>query len=159
MENVDIKRKIKQLYLSDQLSREALRGLEAIYLDICGEKLDVSDFVNAEKEENKDLVFYGPKDTYLQKVRENKPLITVIIPTHNRAQMLCKCVDSVLKQDYENVEILVIDDFSTDNTQEVIADRYKEEHRVRYIRNDKNLGMRNTQACRWCVQTALNMTL
>ena len=141
MENADIKKQIKQLYLTDQLSREALRGLKAIYLDICGEELDVSDFVNAEKEENKDLVFYGPKDTYLQKVRENKPLITVIIPTHNRAQMLCKCVDSVLMQDYENIEILIIDDCSTDNTTEIIADRYKEEHRVRYFRNDKNLGM------------------
>ena len=140
MENADIKKQIKHLYLSDQISREALSGLEAIYLDICGEELDVSNFINAEKEENKDLVFYGPKDTYLQKVRENKPLITVIIPTYNYCHKICKCIDSVLMQDYGNIEILVMDDCSTDNTPEVIADRYKEEHRVRYVRNEKNLG-------------------
>jgi glycosyltransferase involved in cell wall biosynthesis len=45
------------------------------------------------------------------------PLVSAIIPTYNRASLVCAAIDSVRQQTYENVEIIVVDDGSTDDTQ------------------------------------------
>lgn len=66
------------------------------------------------------------------------PLVSVVIPTYNRIYTLPASVDSVLKQTYENLELIIMDDGSTDGTKEYvesIADK-----RVRYRRADKNMG-------------------
>jgi len=65
-----------------------------------------------------------------------KPMISVIIPTFNRADCIGKTIESVLEQTYTNFEIIVVDDGSTDNTQEVL-EPYKD--RICYIYQD-NLG-------------------
>jgi glycosyltransferase involved in cell wall biosynthesis len=51
------------------------------------------------------------------------PLVSVIIPTKNSSKTLAKCLDSIKGQDYENIEIIVVDNYSTDKTLE-IAKRY-----------------------------------
>ena len=48
------------------------------------------------------------------------PLVTIIIPTYNRGNTLARAVASILQQSYENFELLVVDDGSTDNTKDVI---------------------------------------
>jgi glycosyltransferase involved in cell wall biosynthesis len=48
------------------------------------------------------------------------PLVSVIIPAYNRADLVCETIDSVLSQDYPHVEVLVLDDGSTDHTVEVL---------------------------------------
>src|ERR1039458_8209652 len=45
------------------------------------------------------------------------PLVSVIIPTYNRASTICKTIDDVFRQTYKNFELVVIDDGSTDDTQ------------------------------------------
>jgi glycosyltransferase involved in cell wall biosynthesis len=77
------------------------------------------------------------------------PLVSVIIPTYNRAALLTEAVNSVLLQTYQNVEIIVIDDGSTDNTTEVMA-QYGD--RVRYTRRPnagvnvaRNLGLKQAR--------------
>lgn len=50
----------------------------------------------------------------------NDIIFSIVIPTYNRARIIMKAVNSVNKQDYENFEIIVIDDGSTDNTRKVI---------------------------------------
>ena len=60
------------------------------------------------------------------------PLISVIIPTFNRASFISEAIDSVLQQSYQKIELLVVDDGSTDNTAEIMS-RYTADPRVRFF--------------------------
>lgn len=78
---------------------------------------------------------------------EDKGKVSTIIPTYNRAHLICDAIDSALTQDYPNHEVLVIDDGSTDNTGELINSRYRGLVRYVYQQNRgqaaaKNLGIR-----------------
>jgi glycosyltransferase involved in cell wall biosynthesis len=61
------------------------------------------------------------------------PLVSVLIPTYNRAHCLANAIDSALAQTYPHVEIVVVDDGSQDHTGELIAARYGDDPRVRYV--------------------------
>ncbi|MGI8557745.1 MAG: glycosyltransferase family 2 protein, partial [Solirubrobacteraceae bacterium] len=60
-------------------------------------------------------------------------LVSVIIPTHNRASQVTGAIDSVLAQTHRDLEVIVVDDDSPDDTRCVITTRYKAEPRVVYI--------------------------
>lgn len=64
--------------------------------------------------------------------------VTVQIPTYNQEKYLARAIDSVLMQDYPNIEIVIADDNSTDGT-EVLVKKYSDE-RIKYFKNEKNLG-------------------
>jgi len=66
------------------------------------------------------------------------PKVTIMIPTYNQAHMVSRAIESALAQTYPNLEIIVSDDASPDNTAEVVA-RYNDP-RLRYCRNEQNLG-------------------
>jgi len=68
----------------------------------------------------------------------NEPFVSIVIPTYNRANLISMSIESVLNQTYKNFELIIVDDCSTDNTQEVISN-FKDP-RIRYIRHDQNLG-------------------
>jgi len=68
------------------------------------------------------------------------PLITVIITTYNYAHTVGVAIDSALAQDYPELEVLVVDNCSTDATPELV-ERYRADPRFRYIRNESNIGM------------------
>ncbi len=67
-----------------------------------------------------------------------KPLVSAIIPTHNRAVLLERAIRSVQHQTYPHLEIIVVDDASQDNTDEVVESFG--DPRIRYIRHDNNRG-------------------
>ncbi len=69
------------------------------------------------------------------------PLITIGIPTRNRASLLMDCVASALAQSYRNIEVLVSDNASTDHTLEVL--RSVDDPRLRVLENVENIGMVN----------------
>lgn len=68
------------------------------------------------------------------------PLISVYIPTHNRKEKLHRAIKSVLNQTYENFEVIVCDDGSTDSTMEFITDIQRKNPKIHYVRNEKPLG-------------------
>jgi len=70
----------------------------------------------------------------------NQPLVSVILPTYNRAYIVSKALQSVLSQTYRNFEVIVIDDGSTDNTKEIITNIACKDSRVKYFRNNENKG-------------------
>ena len=66
--------------------------------------------------------------------------VSVLIPTYNSERHLAECLDSVLAQDFDDMEILVSDDSSTDGTLSVIKDYATRDSRIRWWQNSKNLG-------------------
>lgn len=81
--------------------------------------------------------------TVVVKEREQNELISVIIPTYNRVGLLGRSIQSVLTQTYTNLELLIIDDCSRDNTGEFVKSLSDE--RIRYYRNDHNMGLSRTK--------------
>ena len=70
----------------------------------------------------------------------DQPLVTVIITTYNYAHTVGTAIDSALRQDYPNIEVLVVDNASTDRTPELV-EKYTSDPRFRYVRNAENIGM------------------
>jgi|GEM_PF-878279 len=62
----------------------------------------------------------GSRQMTTQTIEKPHPLVSIIIPTYNSSHFLPECLNSVLSQSYENIEIIVIDDGSTDNTTDVV---------------------------------------
>jgi glycosyltransferase involved in cell wall biosynthesis len=63
-------------------------------------------------------------------------LVSVIIPTYNRARCVIRAVGSVVGQTHGEVDVIVVDDGSTDETRAVVNDTYGSDPRVRYVRQD-----------------------
>lgn len=68
-----------------------------------------------------------------------KEKISVVISTYNRKLYLEKAIDSVLMQTYQNIEIIIIDDCSTDNTKDIM-NKYQGNKKIKYYRNSINKG-------------------
>ena len=69
-----------------------------------------------------------------------KPLISVNITTYNRSHLLERCVISVQQQSYLEIEINIVDDFSTDNTIDVVKRMQKNDQRINLLCHSKNKG-------------------
>lgn len=94
-----------------------------------------------------DSIFEGHRGLYVVDVPNNSStkkmsnsegekvnkLVSVVIPTHNRADLLPRAIESVLKQTYANFEIIVVSDGSTDNTEDIVKKYSEKDSRVKYI--------------------------
>ena len=70
---------------------------------------------------------------------ENKDLVSIVMPSYNTASFIGQSICSVQAQTYENWELLIVDDCSADNTDEVVQP-YLADSRIRYFKNEKNSG-------------------
>lgn len=71
----------------------------------------------------------------------NKEKLSIIIPVYNTTKYLRKCLDSVLNQTYKNLEVILVNDCSTDNSQSIIEEYCKKDTRFKCVMNPKNLGL------------------
>lgn len=74
-------------------------------------------------------------------------LLSVVIPVYNTEKYIAECIESILNQTYDNIEIICVDDCSPDNSASVIKKYMEKDSRVKYIRHSENKfqgGARNT---------------
>jgi len=62
--------------------------------------------------------------------RLTDPLVSIVVPAYNVEKYIKKCVDSLLNQTYENIEIIIVNDGSTDNTSKIIRNNFFDEQKV-----------------------------
>lgn len=74
-----------------------------------------------------------------------KPLISVIIPTHNRKEFVIQAIESIKKQEYDNIEIIIIDDCSTDDTLVSIKNLSKSIDNIKILSNSETLFANNSR--------------
>ena len=74
-----------------------------------------------------------------------KDLISVIIPSYNREHTILRALKSVINQTYSNIEIIVVDDCSKDNTVPIIKSLMKKESRLQLLINNENQGPNYTR--------------
>lgn len=86
---------------------------------------------------------------YRARKQDNK--VSVIMPTWNRALIIERAIDSVISQSYTNFELIISDDGSTDNTEEIVHGYSSSDNRIIYIKNDhagvsrtRNSGLQNS---------------
>ena len=76
-------------------------------------------------------------------------LVSIIMPSYNTAKFISETIESVLAQTYTDWELIIVDDCSTDNTDEVV-ESFLPDNRIKYIKNEKNSGAafsRNRALC------------
>jgi len=65
------------------------------------------------------------------------PKLSIVVPTYNRENYLKECLDSIINQNYPNLEIIVTDDNSTDNTENICKEYIKNFSYIKYVKNTK----------------------
>lgn len=70
-----------------------------------------------------------------------KPLISIVIPAYNAEKYIAETLDSVMHQTYRNFEVILVNDNSTDCTEEMMNEYAKKDDRIQIYRNDKNGGV------------------
>lgn len=69
-------------------------------------------------------------------MKDNTPLVSILIPAYNVQEYIGKCLDSVLGQTYTNIEVVIVDDGSTDITADIIADYAARDERIVLVRKE-----------------------
>lgn len=74
------------------------------------------------------------------KIPEKKPQVSIGLPVYNGEKYVGKAIESVLSQTFKDFELIICDNASTDQTEKICREDATKDSRVRYYRNEKNLG-------------------
>jgi cellulose synthase/poly-beta-1,6-N-acetylglucosamine synthase-like glycosyltransferase len=74
------------------------------------------------------------------KYSSNSKKVSVIIPNYNNGLFIEKCINSILSNTWENLEVIFIDDLSTDNSLEIVKSKFSENPKVHIYQNHTNMG-------------------
>lgn len=76
---------------------------------------------------------------------KHSPLISIILPTYNgKPQWLSQAIESIINQTYQNWELIIINDASTNEIEKTIIEYASKDKRLHYIKNKKNLKLTKT---------------
>lgn len=73
------------------------------------------------------------------------PLVTIILPAYNGAKWIEKAILSALGQSFQDFELIVMNDCSRDNTEEIVLTLAERDQRIKYFKNEQNLGVQKTR--------------
>lgn len=97
---------------------------------------------------------------------QDKPLISVIIPAYNSEKYIAQCLDSIIRQTYKNIEIVIIDDGSTDNTNNILKSYESNHDNIKLILKSnggvssaRNLGLKEAKGEYIALQDADDISL
>jgi GT2 family glycosyltransferase len=71
---------------------------------------------------------------------EPQPHISIVVLNYNGGKYIQECIESVLKSEYDNFELLIVDNNSTDQSIDIIQTVFSNDHRIKLVRNNKNVG-------------------
>ena len=71
----------------------------------------------------------------------SSPLVSIIVPIYNIEKYISKCIESIIKQTYTNIEIILVDDASLDRCGEICDKFAEDDNRIRVIHKEKNEGL------------------
>jgi len=71
----------------------------------------------------------------------NDPLVSVLVTVYNRENFLGEAIESIINQTYKNIEIIIVNDGSTDRTEEIIRSYMKKDERIILLNNNENIGI------------------
>lgn len=74
-------------------------------------------------------------------MKDEKYKVSICIPAYNGENFISKAIESCLKQTYENIEIVIVDDCSIDNTLYIVQNYLKKDKRIKLYKNKRNLGL------------------
>lgn len=80
-------------------------------------------------------------EKYILKNNKNIPKISVFIPIYNKEQYIKRSIGSIQRQTLKDIEIIAVNDCSTDNSLEILKQLAKEDHRIKIINNKENRGL------------------
>ena len=69
------------------------------------------------------------------------PLISLIVPVYNTEKYLKRCLDSLINQSFKDIEIIIVNDGSTDGSKKIIEEYLEKDNRIKYIEQEKNKGL------------------
>ena len=88
----------------------------------------------------------GHPGHFLREVRQMNPVVSIIVPIYNAQVQLNRCIDSVLNQDFEDFELILVNDGSKDASGE-ICDRYAAEDERIHVIHKENTGVSDSRNC------------
>ncbi len=74
-------------------------------------------------------------------MKKNSVQVSVVMPNYNAWKYISEAIESVLNQDFDNFEFIIVDDGSTDESREIIGSYARQDNRIIFLQNPKNLGI------------------
>ncbi|SCY34322.1 glycosyltransferase family 2 protein [Butyrivibrio sp. INlla14] len=132
----------KALDINNEFSLSVFQALQYACLKIAPKWIE-NQYIFTFSQHDRELLTYLSRqfssDAELHDTLYQNGLVTVIIDTYNRAKELPRAINNILYETYQRFEIVVVDDGSSDNTEEAVK-RFTDE-RVKYFKNPQNMGL------------------
>ena len=152
IENVELRQKMSKNAIKsvEQYNKAAINDLWIKFVsNIINETFKEVNISNIEKKDIYDISYIHSKWDDFNPYTE-APEISVITSSYNTVQYIDECLDSILNQTFKNIEVICIDDHSTDGTYEKLLSYQEKDPRIKVFRNIKNMKLG------WCRNFGIN---